>query len=131
MYANDCCLIELLVIHDNTWNHLTLLTYVHKSYISMYKEDIALNNLQWLICHKTKRNHLTVCKQRSFSSFKDNVTYKRFVSKSCIYLYKQDLLLSNLLGLICCKTQPTTKPAKLLLGHCGLMLMILQPQNHT
>ena len=20
----------------------------------MYKEDLALNNLQWLICHKTK-----------------------------------------------------------------------------
>ena len=23
----------------------------------MYKEDLALNNLQWLICHKTKPNH--------------------------------------------------------------------------
>ena len=22
----------------------------------MYKMDLALNNLQWLICHKTKRN---------------------------------------------------------------------------
>ena len=22
----------------------------------MYKEDLALNNLQWLICHKTKLN---------------------------------------------------------------------------
>ena len=22
----------------------------------MYKEDLALNNLQWLICHKTKPN---------------------------------------------------------------------------
>ena len=22
----------------------------------MYKEDLALNNLQWLICHKTKAN---------------------------------------------------------------------------
>ena len=22
--------------------------------IYMYKEDLALNNLQWLICHKTK-----------------------------------------------------------------------------
>ena len=25
----------------------------------MYKEDLALNNLQWLICHKTKQNPLT------------------------------------------------------------------------
>ena len=26
----------------------------------MYKEDLALNNLQWLICHKTKPNHTKV-----------------------------------------------------------------------
>ena len=25
--------------------------------IHMFKEDLALNNLQCLICHKTKRNH--------------------------------------------------------------------------
>ena len=24
----------------------------------MYKEDLALNNLQWLICHKTQPNHI-------------------------------------------------------------------------
>ena len=24
--------------------------------INMYKEDLALNNLQWLICHKTQPN---------------------------------------------------------------------------
>ena len=24
--------------------------------IYMYEEDLALNNLQWLICYKTKRN---------------------------------------------------------------------------
>ena len=23
----------------------------------MYKEDLVLNNLQWLICHKTQSNH--------------------------------------------------------------------------
>ena len=23
----------------------------------MYKEDIALDNLQWLICHKSQTNH--------------------------------------------------------------------------
>ena len=28
----DQCLIELLVIHSNTWNYLTLLTYIYKSY---------------------------------------------------------------------------------------------------
>ena len=26
-------LIELLVVHKNTWNYLTLLTYVYKSYL--------------------------------------------------------------------------------------------------
>ena len=25
--------------------------------IYMHKEDLALNNQQWLICHKTKLNH--------------------------------------------------------------------------
>ena len=25
--------------------------------IYMYKEDLALNNLQWLICHKAKTTH--------------------------------------------------------------------------
>ena len=28
--------------------------------MNMHKEDLALNNLQWLICHKTKLNKLTV-----------------------------------------------------------------------
>ena len=30
------------------------LTYL----IFMYKEDLALNNLQWLICHKTQPNQI-------------------------------------------------------------------------
>ena len=30
----------------------------HIYLINMYKEDLALNNLQWLICHKTKPNHI-------------------------------------------------------------------------
>ena len=42
----------------------------------MYKEDLALNNLQWLIYHKpnpTKLNHIYL-----------------------IYMYKKDLALNNL-----------------------------------
>ena len=33
----------------------------------MYKEDLALYNLQWLICHKTQRNKLpkSIFKQNS------------------------------------------------------------------
>ena len=39
----------------------------------MYKEDLALDNLQWLICHKTKPNQI-------------------------IYMYKDDLALNNCCG---------------------------------
>ena len=69
-FKNEWCLIKLLVIYSNTWNYLTLLTYVYKSYISniyiyiyiyiyMNKPDLALNNIQWLACHKTKLNQFT------------------------------------------------------------------------
>ena len=61
----------------------------------MYKQDLALNNLQGLICRKTEPakqievfnyytwNHLTVCKQMSSGLFK-NVTYKLFTWKSFV-----------------------------------------------
>ena len=39
--------------HQNTWNYSTL-TYFYKPDIYIYKPDLALDNLQWLICHKTK-----------------------------------------------------------------------------
>ena len=54
----------------------------------MYIEDLALNNLQWLICYKTKPNQT-----------KPNYIY-------LIYMYKEDLALNNLQWLICYKTQP-------------------------
>ena len=48
----------------------------------MYKKDSALNNLQWLICHKTKPkpNHIYL-----------------------VYMYKKDLALNNIQWLICHK----------------------------
>ena len=51
----------------------------------MYTEDLTLNNLQWLICHKTptKPNHIYL-----------------------IYMYKEDLALNNLQWLTCHKTEP-------------------------
>ena len=55
--------------------------------IYMCKEDLALNNLQWLICHKTKPNHIYL-----------------------IYMYKEDLALNNLQWLICHKNQLTYQP---------------------
>ena len=45
----------------NTWNHLTVekRAQAHLKMLStnhLYKEVLALNNLQWLICYKTKPN---------------------------------------------------------------------------
>ena len=56
----------------------------------MYKEDLALNNLQWLICHKTQPNQIIYI---------------------LIYMYKEDLALNNLQWLICHKTptRPTVQ----------------------
>ena len=51
----------------------------------MYKEDLALNNLQWLICHKSQQNQITIY---------------------LIYMNKEDLALNNLQWLICHKIQP-------------------------
>ena len=48
----------------------------------MYKEKLALNNLPWLICHKTKQNQIIYL----------------------IYVYKKDLALNNLQWLIYHKT---------------------------
>ena len=60
---------KLWLLYSNTWNqiivckiwasaYLKMLSTkrVYKSYIFniyIYKEDLALNNLQWLTCHKT------------------------------------------------------------------------------
>ena len=52
--------------------------------IYMYKADLTLNNLQCLICHKTKLNHIYIY----------------------IYIYKEISALNNLQWLICHKTQP-------------------------
>ena len=49
----------------------------------MHKEDLALNNLEWLICHKTKPNLIYL-----------------------IYMYKEDLALNRLQWLSCHKTKP-------------------------
>ena len=49
----------------------------------MYKEDLASNNLQWLIYHKTQPDHIYL-----------------------IHMYKKDLALNNPQGLISHKTKP-------------------------
>ena len=59
------------MMQKNTWNHLTVRKrmslgsfkdVINKMYLKIiyiqhvYKEDLAINNLQWLICHKTLPN---------------------------------------------------------------------------
>ena len=51
----------------------------------MYKKDLAINSLQWLICHKTQP--------------KPNPIY-------LVYMYKEDLALNNQQWLIYHKTHP-------------------------
>ena len=58
---------DVKLLHCNTWKNLTLSKNWARAhlkmlstkclqimFICMYKQDLALNNLQWLICHKTK-----------------------------------------------------------------------------
>ena len=61
---------------SNTWKHFTVrkkkeVRLVYECYlqnmfvniiylIDIYKKDLALNNLQWLICYKTKQKQ-TIC----------------------------------------------------------------------
>ena len=53
--------------------------------IYMFKHDLVLNNIQWLIYHKNKqKNHIYF-----------------------IYMYKKDLALNNVQLLIFRKTKPT------------------------
>ena len=65
--------VKLYQLYSNTWNYLTVckkssgsfknvidkmckqIIYVFNMYV--YKEDLALNYVQWLICHKTQPNH--------------------------------------------------------------------------
>ena len=64
----------------------------------MYKEDLALNNLQWLICHKTQPNQILIY---------------------LIYMYKVDLALDNLQWLI----DPKKHPNNILL--CSFVLVLV------
>ena len=70
--------VKLWLLYNNTWNHLTewkkssgsfknvtnkmclqiyiyIYIYIYVC-VCVYKEDFALNNLQWLICHKIQPN---------------------------------------------------------------------------
>ena len=56
----------------------------------MHKEDLPLNNTQWLICHKTQPN---------------GIIYN--ISNIYIYIFKEDVALNNPKSLICHTSEPT------------------------
>ena len=46
-------------ISSGTLKMLSTNDFTNRIYlIYMYKQDLALNNLQWLICHKTQPNQI-------------------------------------------------------------------------
>ena len=72
----------------------------------MYKQDLALNNLQRLICQKTQpTNQPTI-----WLCAKNKIIYLK-------YMYKQNLTLNNLQCLICHKTKPSKSWMGLLAFH--------------
>ena len=56
--------VKLWLLYSSTWNYLIMLKKGHLQnvftnhiyLIYMYEQELALNNLQGLICHKTQTN---------------------------------------------------------------------------
>ena len=55
--------------------------FTHVLYlICMYREDLALNNIQWLKCHKTQPNQITsiyIYMNKKTSIYKEDVVLKK------------------------------------------------------
>ena len=82
---------EDLALNNEQW--LTCHNHTEPNHIYLvyiHKQDVALNNLQLLVCHKTKPNPT-----------KPNYIYIYIY----IYIYKEDLAVNNQQWLICHKTQ--------------------------
>ena len=70
----------------------------------MYKVDLALINLQWLICHKTKANHLLFIVSRSdYAFFTEllittlfSILHKTLYNERAEKLLRSDGLMPNL-----------------------------------
>ena len=76
----------------------------------MYKDYLALNNLQWLICHKTQPNQILYMDKEdlALNNLQWLICHKTQPNQIIylIYMYKEDLALNNLQGLICHKIKP-------------------------
>ena len=89
------------LLYSNTWNHLTVckssdsfknsinkLSLQVIYLIHMYKQDLALNNLQWLICHKTKPNQIKPKlspKLTNLYLLKEMKTFTKFLSEGVLF----------------------------------------------
>ena len=97
MYSNKILIFQesTTILNARTKKSRNLSIALRIYLIFMYEEDLSLNNLQGLICHKIKPNQII----------------------HLICVHKLDLALNNLQWLICHKTKPTTsskfKPAVL------------------
>ena len=61
----------------------------------MYKKDLALNNLQWLICHKTQPNQIRGCPRGVMVKAMDcEIVVHEIVLQSHYYVHLQ----ANTLG---------------------------------
>ena len=77
----------------------------------MYKEGLALNNLQWLICHKTQPNQT-----------KPNPVY-------LIYMYEGGLALNNPQWLICHRSKADQTKLVFSSSRCCFWQIALTPSN--
>ena len=86
--------VNLWLLYSNTWNHSTVckknvmykmcLEIIYVFDIDMYKQDLALNDLQWLICHKTQPNRIKLYK----NSYVNIYNYSHiFIYESIIFLH--------------------------------------------
>ena len=77
----------------------------------MYKEDLALDKQQWLLCHEKQPNQILyikyICIKRIWLWITNDGWYAKKLNQTkpnpidLIYIHKQDLVLNNLQWLIC------------------------------
>ena len=81
-------------------------------YLNVCKQ---MTDVKLLQLHGNMGNNLTVCKKKWVQAHLKMLSTK-YLQIICIFnIYKQDLALNNLQGLICCKTKPN--PVVTLLSH--------------
>ena len=116
--CNQMIDVKFWLLYSNTWNHLIMCkknpaqvlfrmlstkclfkSYIYIYMIYMYTVDLALNNLQWLICHKTQPNptkpnfeSVNCCIKTILSTYKSSFS---FFSCHIISMYNHQFLLSS------------------------------------